>query len=407
MNESITVLQPFDYHIRLKDELQKKAKLWSWFSDDKAKKESFENFKKSLLKNSYRMDSSSHPELYDILNEIKEKINLKINVTLYQEQMSYQNNVGIFFYEDEAHIVLSGRVLKMLDKDELKAILAHELYHYFFFSIDNKAFDIADRIITSIANESSSPDVYLESGRLFKLYTELYCDRGAYLVMQDIDPVISSLVKLTTGVDKVNPKSYIVQAEEILNSENKPTEENSHPESFLRAIALDLWTKDQNIADKEIEKLIEPKVEFDKLNIFSQKELKILTNKLIRLILKPSWNRTDMILNLAKEYFPDISTFEDIDSEKLFDEISQTGQSTKKYLAYVLLDFAFVDQNQGNVSLGYAFELAENAGLKEEFNLIVKKELKITLRKLKDLRQEATQELNRINESKEDSLYGE
>ena len=407
MNESNTVLKPFEYQIKLKNALKEKNKLWTWFSEDKAKKEHFEKFKKALLKDSYRIDSSSHPELYEILDEIKQKINLPINITLYQEQMSYQNNVGISFYENEAHIVLSGRVLKMLEKNELKAILAHELYHYFFFSIEDKAYEIADRIITGIANDENSPDVYLESARLFKLYTELYCDRGAFLVTDDIDPVITSLVKLTTGVDKVNSKSYIDQAKEILNNENKPTEQTSHPESFVRAIALELWAKDDNIADEEIEKLIEPKIEFDKLNIFSQTELKNLTSRLIKLILKPSWNKTDMVLNMAKEYFPNINFSEEIDSEKIFEEISHTGQSTKKYLAYVLLDFALVDSNQGNASLGYAFELAENAGLKDEFNLTVKKELKITLRKLKDLQQEAAQELNQVNESKEDSLYGE
>jgi len=407
MTELLLPLEPFDFHIELKKALAEKEKLWSWFSDDKAKKESFDKFKKSILKDSYRMDETSHPEIFSILKGIKEKINLPINITLYQEQMSYQNNIGIFFFADEAHIVLSGRVLKMLNKDELKAILAHELYHYFFFSIDDKSYEIADRIITSIANDQNSPDVYLESARLFKLYTELYCDRGAYLVMGDIDPVISSLVKLTTGVDKVNSKSYIAQANEILDDENKPTEETSHPEAFIRAKALDLWSKDKNVANQEIEKLIEPQIEFDKLNIFSQRKLKKLTSQLINLLLKPTWNKTDIIINLAKEYFPSINLNEEVESEKLFEELSKTGNSTKKYLGYVLLDFALVDTSQGNVPLGYAFEIAENAGMKEEFNLIVKKELKITVRKLKDLQKEASLSLNQVNESKEDSLYGE
>lgn len=407
MTDISTFLRPFDYHIDLKDYLLEKEKLWAWFADDKAKKDSFENFKKSLLKDSYRMDATSHPELYKILEEIKAKMNIPLVITLYQEQMSYQNNVGIFFFENEAHIVLSGRVLKMLDNDELKAILAHELYHYFFFSIDNKAFEIADRIITSIANDRNSPEVYLESARIFKLYTELYCDRGAFAVMGDIDPVIRSLVKLTTGVDKVNSNAYIEQANEILNDDNKPSEQNSHPESFIRAKALDLWSKDQNIANAEIVKLIEPKIEFDKLNVFSQKKLKKITQQLIQLIIKPTWNKTEVILNLAKEYFPEININQEIESEKIFEVIEKTGNSTKKYLSYILLDFSLVDPNQGNVPLGYAFELAENGGLKEEFNLTVKKELKITLRKLKDLQKDAASALNQVNESKEDSLYGE
>ena len=407
MHQTLTPLRPFRFHSDLKEFLSKREKLWSWFSEDKAKKQYFERFKQNLLKDSYRLDTTSHPELYKMIDEIKEKINLPLTVTIYQEQMAYQNNVGISFYEGEAHIVISGRVLKLLDAAEMKAILAHELYHYYLFEIDKKGYEIADRIITSIANDNRSSDIYLETARLFKLYTELYCDRGAYMVMEDINPCISALVKLTTGLDKVNAESYLIQADEILNNEKKASEGNTHPESFIRAKALQLWSEKQEEADEEIEKFIESKIEYEKLNIFSQKELDIITKKMIGVILRPSWNKTDRITNLANEYFPK-SAIPDIENtEEFFDEVNALGDSTKKYLAYTLLDFSLVDPDQGNVSLGYAFELAENAGLKDEFKLVVKKEIKLTERKFTDLQKEASEALNQVNESKEDSLYGE
>ena len=407
MNEIISPLKPFEYQTKLKEYLQTKNKLWSWYSEDKAKKSHFENFKKNLLKGSYRIDKTSHPELYTILEEIKQKIDLPLEITIYQEQMSYQNNIGISFYENEAHIVLSGRVLKMLTKDEMKAILAHELFHYYFFTIDDKGYEIADRIITSIANDERSSDVYLESARLFKLYTELYCDRGAYMVMGDIGPVIGSLVKLTTGVDKVNPSSYLEQAKEILSNENRTTNEQSHPEAFIRAKAIELWSQQKYQSNNEIDKLIIPKIEFEKLNIFSQKDLELITKKLIQILVKPTWNKTDRILDLANEYFPNMTLNEEFNVEEFFEVTQNVGESTKKYLSYILLDFSLSDSDQGNATLGYAFELAENGGLKNEFNMIVKKELKLTARKLKDLQTDAAKTLNQVNESKEDSLYGE
>ena len=407
MKTPFVPLKPFDYQIKLKDYLQKNEKIWKWFSDDKAKKEHFENFKKEILKDSYRMDAQTHPEVFEMLDEIKEKLNLPIKITLYQEQLSYQNNVGIVFYQDEAHIVLSGNVIKFLSPEELKAVLAHELYHYFLFAIDDKAFEIADRIITSIANDDDSPPVYLETARLFKLYTELYCDRGAYEIMGDIQPVISALVKLSTGIDKVNAESYIAQADEILEDSGEIAGGTSHPETFIRAKALDLWIKKKEEACEEIQKMIEPKIDFEKLDIFSQEKLQDLTRRLILIFLKPHWAKTDRIVNMAKEYFPGIVVNEEVDVEKTFDEIAGTANSTKKYLAYVLLDFALVDTGLDHVPLGYAFELAEYAKIKDEFNLIVKKELNLGVRKLSELQKEAMAELNQINESKQDSLYGE
>jgi hypothetical protein len=400
-------LKPFEYQIKLKDYLQKNEKIWKWFADDKAKKEHFEKFKKEILKDSYRIDDKTHPEIFDILKEIKEKINLPIDITIYQEQMSYQNNVGIIFYQDEAQIVISGRVIKLLNTEELKAILAHELYHYYLFYIDQKAFEITDRIITSIANDADSPEVYLESARLFKLYTELYCDRGAYEILENKDAMISALVKLSTGIDRVNVEAYLEQADEILENDNKSTHAVSHPETFIRAKALDLWVNNKEEAAKEIEKYIEPKIEFEKLNLFSQEKLQNLTYQLISIFLKPVWSKSERIVNMAKEYFPNFIADTSLDVEDVFEQIAETGNSTKKYLSYVLLDFALVDSELGNIPLGYAFELADYTKIIDEFNVIVKKELNLTVRKLKELQKEAITELNQTNESKQDSLYEE
>jgi predicted GNAT superfamily acetyltransferase len=42
-------------------------------------------------------------------------------------------------------------------------------------------FEIADRIITAIANNYASEPSYYETARLYRLYTEIFYDRGAYM----------------------------------------------------------------------------------------------------------------------------------------------------------------------------------------------------------------------------------
>ena len=56
--------------------------------------------------------------------------------------------------------------------------------------------------------------------RLFSLFREVYCDRlAAHVVGDDIDVVVSMLVKIATGLDEVDPASYRKQAAEVLASE--------------------------------------------------------------------------------------------------------------------------------------------------------------------------------------------
>jgi hypothetical protein len=219
--------------------------------------------------------------------------------------------------------------------------------------------------------------------------------------------MISALVKLSTGIDRVNVEAYLEQADEILENDNKSTHAVSHPETFIRAKALDLWVNNKEEAAKEIEKYIEPKIEFEKLNLFSQEKLQNLTYQLISIFLKPVWSKSERIVNMAKEYFPNFIADTNLDVEDVFEQIAETGNSTKKYLSYVLLDFALVDSELGNIPLGYAFELADYTKIIDEFNVIVKKELNLTVRKLKELQKEAITELNQTNESKQDSLYEE
>ena len=405
LKTALPTLAPFPYHFELKKHFKNRKKTWDWFATNDNKTKQVESFKTSLLKNTYRLDVNSHKNLYDLVDEICDKLNLNATVTLYQEHNSLQMNAGISVIEDEAHIVFSGSIISLLAEDEMKALLAHELCHYLFYKIENEEFEITQRIVLAMANNQSSENAMIETARIFQLYLELFCDQGALKVCGNYEPVIQMLVKLNTSLKEVNAASYLTQAKEIINTDEKATERETHPESYIRSLALYYALEQPKTFVDDIKKLIEGNLDLNNLDIFSQKEMLNHTIDCIHFITKPNWMQTGKVQNLAKQYLRDNKNAKHPTAEEFTKIIDASSISVKNYFCYLLLDFAKVDSDMEGVALGHSFELSEIFGLKEEFEKIVKKEFKLSARDFKSLQIKVTEEVAQMNESKDESLY--
>lgn len=402
------MLTPLTYHQKVKDHFQSQAKTWEYFSTAKNKDSQLKQFKTELLKNTYKFDEVTDRFIYDKVTVAKEKLELQnLAVTVYQAQHTDELNASIVYLEGEAHIVFSGPVTRLLDDEELLAVLSHELTHIKLYSMLNGDLETADRIITSIANNHNSEASYYETARLFRLYTEIFCDRGAYAVLQKTAPVITSLVKASTGLDRVNAESYLKQADEIFSNENGlKTAGLSHPENFIRAKAIQLWHEKQEAAEEEIIKMIEGISDLDQLDIFRQKELANLTKQFLQLFLKPKWFQSTMVFSQARQYFPDFSLDETaVLTEKFTDTLQTAHQSVKDYFAYVLLDFVLVDSSLEEIPAGWAFQFAEDVNLKETYDGIIKKELKFSDKKLTSYKQKMLAAYYEVKENEGEQIY--
>jgi hypothetical protein len=396
------------YHQRVKDHFKAQTKTWEYFSITKNKEDQLQQFKTELLKNTYKFDPTADSFIYDKVSTAKDKLDLKdLPVTVYQAQYTDELNASIVFINGEAHIVFSGPITKLLDEDELLAVISHELTHIKLYTMLNGDLEVADRIITSIANNHNSEVAYYETARLFRLYTEIFCDRGAYTVLEKTAPVITSLVKTSTGLDKVNAESYVKQADEIFSADsNTKANTISHPENFIRAKAIQLWHEKKEAADEEIIKMIEGTSDLDQLDIFRQKELSLLTKQLLQLFLKPKWFQSTMVLSQAKQFFNDFSLDEKaVLDEKLVETIGKAHQSIKDYLSYVLLDFALVDPSLEEVPSGWSFQFAEDIQLKDTYDGILKKEMKFSDKKLAQHKQKVLNAYYQVKENESEQIY--
>lgn len=401
------MLTALTYHLQVKDHFKQQTKTWDYFCIDKNKEEQLRAFKTELLKNTYKFDPVAEPRIYDKLTLAQNKLGLEnLPVTVYQSQHSEELNASIVYLNKEAHIVFTGPVLKLLDEDELLAVLAHELTHVKLYSMLNGDLEVADRIVTAIANNYNTEPSYYETARLFRLYTEIFCDRGAYTVLETTEPVITSLVKLVTGLETVNASTYVKQANEIF-AEDSAVKTNgiSHPENFIRAKAIQLWHEKKEDADADIIKMIEGSANLDRLDLFQQKSLTQLTREFLQLYLKPNWFRTTLITSLAKQYFPDFfwdSTI--VLDESFIAKITASDASIKEYLACVILDFAMADNAIDDVSSGWSIEFAENLQLKEQYDELLKKELKLSEKKLQEYKKKTTAAYHTVKEGENEQI---
>ncbi len=401
-------LSPFEYHKELRDHFKDRKKTWEWFKLEQNKTQQVEKFKTELLKNTYRLDKESHKNLYDITDEVCDALSIDAQVILYQENNSIQLNAGISIIEKEAHIVLSGNLIRLLSNDEMKALLAHELSHYLFFVIEDGEYEVTQRIALALANDRRSEDAYIETARIFQLYIELFCDAGSLLVCKDYRVVIQTMVKINTGLTQVNADSYLAQAEEIIKNDAQSSMNQSHPESYIRSLALKLRSENDPEYMVHVKRLIEGDLDLNGLDIFEQTELQVITDDILQLILKPNWMHSSSVQNLSNQYFKDFKKKETLKkTEELIEIIEKTKISVKSYFSYVLFDFAKIDSDMENVPLAHTIEIAELLGIIDEYETVIRKELKLTIREFKLLKEESALALSTMRESKEGSIYNE
>lgn len=399
-------LAAFEYHTKVRDYFKSRKKTWDWFAKKENREEQNKQYREDILKNTYRLEKTDHEKLYTTCEEVKKTLGIDAAITLYQENNSVQLNAAIFIIEKEAHIALSGSVLNLLSDDEFKALIAHELTHYLFTKMDNGDFEITQRIILALANDRRSEDVIIETARLFQLYLELFCDAGALKVCGDYKPVIQMLVKMHTGISAVNADSYLKQAKEILKSDKRSTSQVSHPESYIRSVAISMRQDEAKDYFKTLESLIEGGIDLERLDIFRQERLHNFTFDLLQLIVKPAWMNSAAVTNLCQQYYQDFHKKETVKTiEELINAMKDFAPNAHDFIAYLFLDIAKVDADMEGLPMGHTLEIAELLDMKAAYEKIIRKELNLTIRDFKKMQESAMEDLQKVSEDKSDSIY--
>jgi Zn-dependent protease with chaperone function len=349
--------------------------LWKWYASTSKREEQAEVVRLDLLKTTYRLEAESQPRLYELGNELRERLQLSCEITLYQAQQGNGLNAALAYLPGQAHVILTGPLTSVLSEQEMRAVLAHELAHFKLLDESERAQLIAADLLRALSVDPLASSAASESLRLLSLWTEIYADRWACDVCADVMTAIAALLKTSTGVGEVHPESYLRQAEEIFAKTTVQTEQLSHPEPYIRARALRLWTEQGEAAHAEIQQMIEGGLDLQRLDLLAQKQTAHLTRQFLQLLLEPRWFQTGPVLAHAKQFFADFSIEEKPGECALKTALANGAPSLRDYFCYVMLDFVTVDRDLGEVALARAILLAQRLEIGERFQELAQKEL--------------------------------
>jgi Zn-dependent protease with chaperone function len=379
-------LAPTRFHRALRDTLVvQEPGLFRWYGSDSYETQRSDHMRLALLRSSYRLSPETYERPHRLARSAAAKLGVDVPVSLYQLHHGEPANAGLCFARAEAHVVISGPLLTALDDAELTALFGHELAHHRLWTIEDGAFHTVAQLIEATAANPGAANAFVEAALRHRRWTEIFADRGAVMATGSIEPAIACLLKTGTGLGHVSAKDYLAQAREVIAhlGDDGDNAGESHPENVVRVVALELWHTRGDDADGEIAQLVEGSLRLPSLDLVQQRTISDGTRALLDHLLAPRWMRTDATLTHARRFFPDYS------HAPLTTLPPPWPSSLADYAAYVLLDFAVVDDALGEVALAHVHAIAGELGIRDAFVALARKELKVTASALAQLESRA------------------
>jgi Zn-dependent protease with chaperone function len=174
-----------------------------------------------LLANNIEVGPRQYSTLYGIFRECVRDLDIYPQPNLYVNQNPQVN--GYSLGHEHPYIVINSGLLDLLEEAELRSVIAHELGH-----IKCEHTILTQMAIWAMGAASLLGELTLglgnviSSGLIYAFYewrrkAELSADRAALLVMDDLTPIMSSMMKIAGGTHRyaheTNLKEFKAQAE--------------------------------------------------------------------------------------------------------------------------------------------------------------------------------------------------
>jgi hypothetical protein len=369
-------LIPLEYHKNLVAYLKREERaVWEWSQSADVRKQQADEMRDAMLRQTYRMEPESHPEVYASCHAAMETLSIQAPVTLYQAADGMMN-AALCFIPGEVHLIFYGPILEKLSGEELLALMGHELAHYRLWTADDGSFYNASRILDHSLSYRDATPSHRESARLFSLHTELFADRGAAIVSGGTAAAISVLVKTMTGIATVDPAAYLRQAEE-LDVKGERSDGQSHPEVFVRARALDQWWREVESAGDWINQRLCGPISIETLDLLRQNELSDLTRSFFVRLLEDMGIQSEEVSTQIRRYFPNLR-----EGEPALDLATISGNhiddATRNYFIALMFDCVMADPDARDELMLVAAKTAKSIEAGELFVAALKRDLRWT-----------------------------
>jgi len=240
--------------IRIGLERQLNEELYSQFSGDlmknlmrDAKVEPNKDYLRASLEgHGFKISKKISPGLYKLCMEVQDKLDFKETIDYYIINDAEVNAFTRYKVEDERNhiVVLNSALVNMMDDDELKFIIGHEIGH--LISKYSELYEIIEFVFN---NYERIPLIFKNKIELTGRLAELTSDRYGFIASGNLNKCLSNFFKLSSGLDtdriSFDPESYLKEIERTLNDmKRNPFDSSfSHPDNPIRIKALELFSK--------------------------------------------------------------------------------------------------------------------------------------------------------------------
>lgn len=371
------------YHDRLLDYLKtEQSAVWNWFREDQRSAESYRQAVQELQKSGFMLPTEDSGPLSRVVADAAELFDLSCPVRLHQSLDESSRLVALVFVPDCIHIVFGGDARTRLSNRETLAVLLHEIAHHELLLGRQGQFATAAELVDGLVNEPDSHAVWLHTRRNLQLQTEFYCDHRAATLMNDSTSLMSALLKLHSGLQDVDDRSFAAQAAALSEDDAGTAAGDTHPELHLRARALQL--PDGPERPRQWSRMIEGEWDLSTLDVLQQQVVHRTTLDVLQQFFQVDWIRTSALLGYAHRLQVDFCPADPSDSVPALPVDVARSKSLRTYFCYLLLDLATADPELEEFALAAAAVVAQQLGL-DEFQQFTEGELKVGRRLLRQV----------------------
>jgi Zn-dependent protease with chaperone function len=156
-----------------------------------------------LMGNNIQVGPRQYSSIYQLFRECVRDLDIHPEPTLFVSQNPLANSYALG--QEHPFIVLNSGILDLLDAVEIRSVLAHELGHIKCgHTLLIQMATWAMSAVSAIGELTFGLGNLVSSGLIFAFYewrrkAELSADRAALLVMDDLNPVMRSMMKVAGG----------------------------------------------------------------------------------------------------------------------------------------------------------------------------------------------------------------